>query len=218
MGNSGKKLDVEKTIREILNDISREADEDKGVFWNAFKERSDRGFAILMGSVMDNTLERLIEAAYVKDNKVKQLFKEERILGTTMAKIKIAYFSGYLPEYIYHDLILVNTIRNKFAHEIIADLSFENEPIKQYVDNCVLAYDPIKGFVFTKLKFMLVVTQIHAILETLARLLRKIRPWHLMEILDFNELNFEGWRLTTAEIAGIFERFKKLEKKQDSDG
>ena len=199
MQNKRKGIDVNKTIKEAHDELVKESLEDKGYFWEAFRETSDRGLVIVMGNVLDNLLKRLIKAAYIQDNKVTQIFKEEKILGTALAKIKIAYFSGYIPKYIYQDLVIINNIRNKFAHEIEISISFKNEPIKTMVDNCVLAYEPFAGC-STRIKYLLVVTQIYSILGTLEKILKKRRPWHLMEIYPLNEANFKEWRLTEEEL------------------
>lgn len=96
---------------EALNKIRSEKD----ALWTAFEDNMDRAFAIVVASVLDDLLEDIIKASYIKDPKVKSLFKDDHILQSFHSKIHIAYFSGLIPEFMYCDLKLVCQTRNKFA-------------------------------------------------------------------------------------------------------
>lgn len=103
--------------------------EERESFFEAFSHETDRGLAIAAVCYLDNILEKLIRAAYIQDPKVSSLFGNNQILQAFYNKICISYFSGLIPEAVYHDLILVGEIRNKFAHGILANLKFSDETI-----------------------------------------------------------------------------------------
>ena len=105
-------------------------------FVNALEQRSDRAIAIISASLLDVLLERLLRAFYVKDPAVKSIFRNDNILQSFYSKINIAYFSGLIPKTIYHDLKLICEIRNKFAHEVTANLDFNSEIVSQRINKC----------------------------------------------------------------------------------
>lgn len=82
----------------------------------------DHAAAITGPSYLDRALEMLLEA------KFRTLDKEDRtrmfdgskggILGTASAKIRLAYTMDMVNSDIYHDLLLINDIRNVFAHTL----------------------------------------------------------------------------------------------------
>ena len=63
-------------------------------FFNVFGKETDRGLAIASVCYLDSTLEKLIKAAYRKDQRIKILFKDNQILQSFYNKVCIAYFSG----------------------------------------------------------------------------------------------------------------------------
>lgn len=107
--------------------------EERESFCEAFSYETDRGLAIAAVCYLDNVPEKLIRAAYIQDPKVTSLFRNNQILQTFYNKICITYFSGLIPETVYHDLILVSEIRNKFAHGILANLRFSDETIAKKI-------------------------------------------------------------------------------------
>jgi len=90
-------------------------EEQSKVFTDALSEESDRALGIIAVCWLDNLLEKLLRAYYVKDPQIKLLFKDDHILQTFSAKVNIAYFSGLIPKFMYHDLKLMGVIRNRFA-------------------------------------------------------------------------------------------------------
>ena len=80
-----------KSLREVLEERSKP-------FSIALQEGNDRATAIISACLLDNLLERLIRAFYVKDPTVGMLFKTDHILQSFFSKIHIAYFSGLIPQ------------------------------------------------------------------------------------------------------------------------
>jgi hypothetical protein len=65
----------------------------------------------------------------------KRMFDGARngILGTFSNKIRVAYALGLLPPEAYADLLIINDIRNAFAHSLHRNVDFNNDHIK---DDC----------------------------------------------------------------------------------
>jgi hypothetical protein len=96
------------------------------------KEQSPQGLALMGAAYLDNSLERLILAHFIP------LTTEDRhrffdggsnaILGPLSAKIRMAYALGGIGKIVYSDLLLINEIRNVFAHSLHR-VTFNNDLI-----------------------------------------------------------------------------------------
>jgi len=192
---------LQRQVKEILPQIEETTPID-----DMFREKSDRAFGIVATCYLDNMLEKLIRASYIKNPQVESLFKKAQILQPFFTKINIAYFSGLIPKFLYHDLKLICEIRNRFAHEVIAELRFTNEAIAQRIDRCELRPKTLDGISTPRLKFIIVVTQIGALLRFLEMVLSKVRPPHLAELFNLDELPFEEMALTKDEILHILSK------------
>ena len=128
--------------------------EDKRVqqFSDALEQENDRAIAIISACLIDNLLEGILRAFYIRDPKVKMIFKNDQILQSLFAKINVAYFSGLIPQVIYHDLKLICEIRNKFAHEVTTDLDFNNSMICQRIGKCIMRPKTIDDIPANKLR------------------------------------------------------------------
>jgi hypothetical protein len=93
--------------------------EQEDAFFEVFSKETDRGLAIASICYLDNMLEKLIKAAYRKDQRIKMLFKDNQILQSFYNKVCIAYFSGLIPRVVFDDLKLIGEIRNRFAHSVL---------------------------------------------------------------------------------------------------
>ncbi len=181
----------------------------------SMSKETDRALAVLSAIYLDNILERLIRTAYIKDKKIGQLFKNNQLLQSFYNKINIAYFSGLIPEVIYHDLKIICEIRNKFAHSIIGNTSFDNEIISEKINefsqlprNVIKLYPP-------KLKFNLIVVHIGALLMVDIEMLARVKPPTFVELLRLSSLDYPNMILTPEEIASINKRHKrKYNRKQ----
>jgi len=194
---------IRNFFNEIKDKLDKDIDNEVSIFWEAFKDTGDRGFAIVIGTIIDNLLEKLISVVLLDDKGKKQLFKEEKILGTALAKIKIAYFMGVIPQFLYNDLIRVNNIRNKFAHEIKGDLNFDSDNIKNLVDECLLSYDPVPEIKSTRMRYVLIVTQIVGYLEMIYEMVKRLKNKKIVDILNLNKIDYASRQLTKEELIKV---------------
>ena len=146
-------------------ELKQKEKEETDTFFEAFSQETDRGFSITAVCYLDNALEKLIRAAYIEDPKVSSLFKNNQILQPFYNKISVAYFSGLIEEPVYHDLMLVGEIRNRFAHGITATLKFSDESINKKIDRLRELPDTHRHYP-PRLKFTLIVCHLGALLRT----------------------------------------------------
>lgn len=172
-------------------------------FFRAFSKETDRALGVISAIYLDNLLENLIRAAYIKSPKISSLFKSSQLLQPFNNKIMIAYFSGLIPEPVYHDLRLICEIRNKFAHEIIADLKFTDGMISNKIDRFVQLPPNVLNIYSPRLKFLLIITHVGSFLRTCVELLSEIKPPNCVEFFKFDKLNFQDMILTPSEIGAI---------------
>lgn len=154
-------------------------------FLRAFAEESDRGLAIVAECLLDNLLGRIITAAYIRNPKVKSIFKKSNVLQSFYTKIHIAYFSGLIPKFAYDDLLAICTVRNKFAHKVMADLKFSDVEIARLVDELITGCPKISESA-SRIRFTVAISQYVAILLTIEHFLYKERPPHLVELLKLD--------------------------------
>ena len=204
IGDAVKQLDPDNTIREYSKQISE-------LFWDSLSQESDRAVVIIVGCLLDNLLEKLISAYYVKEPKVKDLFKNDHILQAFFAKINIAFFSGLISNFIYHDLLTICKIRNKFAHEVAADLSFTHRAISQLINSCELRPKDIDDvtkaelddILAQRIKFVIIVQQIIVNLCYTEQLLLRKRPPYPVELFKLDKLPYGEMALTKSQIFQI---------------
>ena len=178
-------------------------------FFNAFAKETDRAVGIVSACYLDNLLERLIRASYIKDPKVSYIFRDDQILQSFFSKINIAYFTGLIPQMIYHDLKLICEIRNKFAHAVIADLKFTDSTITQKIDGFAQLPPSVINIYPPRLKFMLVVVQVCTLLRDLEEFLSIARPPNPVELYGLNEWPLQDWILTPSKIKDIIQKAKR---------
>jgi DNA-binding MltR family transcriptional regulator len=90
--------------------------------------------AILMGAAyLDHALELLLKAEFrqMTPDEERRMFdgSQNGILGTFTAKIRMVYALGWLVAEAYHDLLLINDMRNTVAHSLHKHVDFTNEYI-----------------------------------------------------------------------------------------
>jgi DNA-binding MltR family transcriptional regulator len=175
-------------------------------FGIALEQGSDRSIAIISGCLLDNLLERLIRAFYVKDPSVKMLFKNDHILQSFFAKINIAYFSGLIPKVIYHDLKLICEIRNKFAHEVTANLNFNSNVISQRINSCEIRPKTMDDTPAYRIKFIIIIQQLIDHLCYFEHLLLHSKPPNLVESFKLNDRKWGEAALTKEQIYDIMSK------------
>ncbi len=194
---------LDKTFLQKVRDAAEERLEP---FLTALGQGSDRATAIVSACLLDNLLERLIRVSYVKDPSVKKLFKNDHILQSFFAKINIAYFSGLIPKVIYHDLKLICGIRNKFAHEVTADLSFNSNVISQRINSCEIRPKTMDDTPAYRMKYLIIIVQLIDHLCYFEHLLLRSKPPNLVESFKLNDKKWGEKALTKDEIYDIMRK------------
>jgi DNA-binding MltR family transcriptional regulator len=175
-------------------------------FFKSLEQENDRAFAIISGCLIDNMLERLIRAFYIKDPAVKSIFKSDHMLQSLSSKINIAYFSGLLPKTIYHDLKIICEIRNKFAHETIVNFTFDGATISQRINRCELRPGKMDDIPANRLKFMLIVEQIIIFICYFELLLINNKPSNLVESFELDDKDWGKLTLTKEQIDEVIRK------------
>ena len=110
--------------------------EDLASFTEKFDNESDRGAALIGAALLDGHLCLLIASFFIDDeNEVNELLGINNYyspLGTFSARIRAAYCLGLISRDEFHDLRMIQRIRNAFAHELDS-ASFDS---KQVRDRC----------------------------------------------------------------------------------
>ena len=193
-------------------DLKQTSEETMKVFLDALSKESDRAVVIIAVCLLDDLLEKLIIASFIDDPHVKTLFRNEHILQTFYAKINIAYFSGLIPKFVYHDLKILCEIRNRFAHEITENLDLSHQNIVQKLKDLTLGPKTLDEIVTPKWKLMLALQQIVDILTGQEDIISKINPPVLMELLPLKEEDWQQAALTKEKILDIIRTSKSDEK------
>jgi len=175
-------------------------------FFEAFSKETDRATGIISICYLDNLLEKLIKAAYIKDSRIKSLFRDDHLLQSFSAKTNIAYFSGVIPEIVYSDLKLTNEIRNRFAHEPTAEMKFSDKIILQKINSFAQLPPEVIDTYSPRLKFILIVTHIGALLRIWREVLNEIRPFHPAETFTSDKQKLQELILTPTEIYDIIHK------------
>ncbi|MGN4289690.1 MltR family transcriptional regulator [Bacillus cereus group sp. MYBK87-2] len=98
-------------------------------FEKELENSSDRGTALICGSIIDQLLNELLKSFFIKSDTVeKDLFKGNGVLATFDSKIKMSYYLGLISKREKANIIYLQRIRNKFAHQFVG-VSFENNDI-----------------------------------------------------------------------------------------
>ncbi|MGG4200791.1 MltR family transcriptional regulator [Peribacillus frigoritolerans] len=102
---------------------------------------SDRGIALICGSIIDEMLKDLLKRFLINSSNIdKHLFGISQPLGNLDNKIKMAFYLGLISNKEMKNIILMQRIRNKFAHQI-KNISFENDEIKNISSNFTIPKD-----------------------------------------------------------------------------
>lgn len=94
-------------------------------------EKSHQAAALTGAAYLDHALQVLFLAAMRplnSDQRARMFSGPNAILGTTSAKIYMAYAMRLIAEQTFRDLLLINDIRNVFAHTL-HDVTFETNEI-----------------------------------------------------------------------------------------
>jgi Mannitol repressor len=93
---------------------------------------SERAVAIVVGSMIENRLERALLAKFRRDKKIEErMFQPSGPLGPFSVKIDLAFLIGMITPEAHKDLLIVKNIRNAFAH----NLGIQNFRSQSIADN-----------------------------------------------------------------------------------
>jgi len=102
---------------------------------------TDRGTAILVGAYLDTQLEVLLSSFMIADAPlVDRLFNPTQPLGSFGARMMLAYGLGLISEVEHHDLKIIQSIRNDFAHDLHG-LTFQNDSITSRIENLTVGQE-----------------------------------------------------------------------------
>ena len=172
-------------------------------YWQSLQGETDRGTAVLSAILLDGLLEKLIQASFIKDPRVKLLFKNDRILQSFYAKINLAYFTGLIPKPFFEDLKLICEIRNKFAHSVVSDPKFTNATITRLVNQLSQIPESLRGTYPPRLRFDLVVSHIAGLLLAWIKFIADFGLPNLVNLLKLEEKNWSDLILKPDEIRSI---------------
>lgn len=104
-------------------------------------KESDRAAAVLICAEIDNAVVRLLENYLLPPVKKSSRFLEQDgPLGPFSARIEAVYRLGLIPPVFHHDLQIMRSIRNDFAHGK-SGLSFASNRISDLCKNLLIAED-----------------------------------------------------------------------------
>src|SRR6266849_340538 len=92
-----------------------------------------RARAISLGALLENRLTAYLKTVMLSDAKtVNELFQPSGALGNFGTKIRIAYLFGLISNFVFRDLLIINKIRNEFAHKPEVK-KFDSPPINAWI-------------------------------------------------------------------------------------
>jgi hypothetical protein len=121
--------------RRLLKELPTE--DEMGAIITDLRAQSPHALAVMSVAYLEHALERVLKARITSLTKTdeRRLFDgaSNGIIGTFSAKVRIGYAFGFLGPISYSDLLLINDIRNVFAHSLHT-VDFSNKLIS---DDCI---------------------------------------------------------------------------------
>jgi hypothetical protein len=102
-----------------------------GKFHRLFVKESDRAAAVLAAIFLDLILKQALLEKFVKHRSTEKWVFDQGALRNFGPKIDIAFALGLLNETARNDLVLINEVRNYFAHKELGAASFGAEKPRQ---------------------------------------------------------------------------------------
>lgn len=104
-------------------------------FLKEFQEETDRGAALVGAALIDDRLERLLNAHFIECKEADELLKGGNApLGAFSARIKIAYSLGLITELEHKECECIRRVRNEFAHKVHG-LTFKDNKVHDLCNN-----------------------------------------------------------------------------------
>lgn len=109
-------------------------------FMDSLTKESDRGAVLISAALLDDLLERSIRSLLLDQSITDELFGNDRSLGSTGSKMRVAFALGILSESEYQECERMIRVRNTFAHEV--SCTFETQKVKDICLNFELGLKP----------------------------------------------------------------------------
>lgn len=85
---------------------------------------NEREIAIVGCAYIESLLGEILAATFLDDaSEVKLLTGDTGPLGSLVARARLLYLLGVVPELVYKDIKIIGKIRNEFAHKVSASFS-----------------------------------------------------------------------------------------------
>jgi hypothetical protein len=104
---------------------------DLNAFSGQFRTESDRACAVLGAALLDARLESLYNRR-LRCSK-NELLSSSGPIGAFSARIRLAHALAWISDDVEHDLNVIRSVRNEFAHNFDHELSFANQSL---ADRC----------------------------------------------------------------------------------
>lgn len=125
--------DALNEVYQRLPPAGRESVDAYAKFRGQLYSESDRGCALAAIAYLDEAITALLRARMVqKKSNIDALLDQGRPASSFSTKIRLAFAMGLISEDVFHDLNILRSIRNKFAH-LHGPLSFNDPSI---ADQC----------------------------------------------------------------------------------
>jgi hypothetical protein len=157
-----------------------------------YKDESDRGCALIAGSMAENELEKIIRTRLTHLNKeqLDELFGYKGTLGTFSAKIEVAYAFEFIDHKLRADFDRIREVRNTFAHSKTV-VRFKTAQIKRACSELMSGYPdtPLEG----KINYprMVYVDTVFALIRAANLMLKRESSGHVQKIkhpLSYDEV------------------------------
>src|SRR5258708_23720824 len=103
-----------------------------------YHAESDRGAAVVAGSLVDKCLEDCLHRFFVQDSSIDELFTGYGPLTTSASKAGVAFALGLISVEMKRDLTYIRKVRNHFAHHP-SEATFDVSPVRELCSNLSLA-------------------------------------------------------------------------------
>lgn len=116
-----------KTTNKTYPKNKKEIQEEGQKLFRIIDEESPRSIAIMGVAYLDSLLKKLLKRVLIDNKDVSNIIEKNLNFSSL---INLSYAMGLIDETAKKELIIVNNIRNKFAHHMEFD-SFEKDEIKK---------------------------------------------------------------------------------------
>lgn len=107
-----------------------------GQFLDEFQSETDRGAAILAGSMLDQKLKDILYGFLIDCKQSKDLLDGYNApIGTFSSRLNLSFALGLISKFEFDECSLVRKIRNEFAHKFELAFSFADKKVSSICQN-----------------------------------------------------------------------------------